>query len=135
MYASARAEYSGMRIAVLFLLVSCAAGCVAGSETKNGDARDVVHDGGCGDANDIRLTSCVSDSECLDFFAPTSPTGRLHALCFEHTCRAAESCTDTHAGVPNYCVCGSDSRTWPACPGVCITLPGATVAQCMPACM
>lgn len=94
-------------------------------------------DGGCApDDAVVGGVHCTTDEECLAFFASIAPSGEIYAICFGAQCRAAERCTETHAGVADTCECGSSLRPLGCFPsGVCVRADGEARPSCVAACV
>lgn len=130
------ARLASMRLTLVLTLFIVLAACGSGPSTTGGSERDVVRDGGCADAAPPPSVPCTDNSTCLDSYAPYSPTGKVHAVCFEGYCRSAAACTETHAGAANHCECGPGTFLGPqGCIGICLTAPGESDPACVSACM
>ena len=113
-----------------------------GPETYRGATSEIdafrADGGGCAnpDGGLGLLLQCSTNADCLAVYANVAPSGSLFATCFGGACRAAESCIDTHLGVPNYCSCGADELP-SGCSGstpLCVRLTGASAPACVARC-
>jgi len=128
-----------LRIAALactFLLA-----CEARPETIRGvtEQIDASREDGASpaiDAGGEPFGGCTSDADCLARLAPNAPSGTLYAICFGGSCRSADSCVETHLGVPDSCTCGDGSLSPYGCYGftLCVRAENESAPRCVPAC-
>ncbi len=126
-------------LCVILALSASSCSCTPGEERFFGGRADVDAsiDAACMPPGPFVPGSvrCATNADCLAAFAPWAESGTLHAVCFGTVCESAETCTATHRGAPDFCMCG-DRLLLGGCGSLalCVTLEGASTAACVPIC-